>query len=269
MNREFQPLFVRLLTETHELFRPCRDWSNMGRVSAIAKRRREFFAVGLPFHAGDSAKQTERSTYRIEQTGVAIFSRSKGRQVAWRLTNAGDWQVRSLCGLPGQSEMLTALWCIDAYENAVRDKDANAVDEEWLAGVRGCRTQAERNLLFELEFCVGPAAVRGLCVSQSDADGHAAYRLTPAGREYLDNPPAVDAVELPEPDDAAAEMFLDCLLEARKELANLKSEPGIISRLSAGDWPERPAKKIPPVFLRDGSVCSLASMRAAVAKVKR
>jgi len=271
MTSKLLPYLISLLAATDTLWRPGRrDVVGNDQAVAICERRNQFFKYGMPFQLGGgddaSRKSAERVASELEKLPDVIFRRRKNKRVFWRLSDQGDWRLRSRCGSFGVSSMLTVMAALRCHmQDVPHEPDDNIVCETWLAGVDGT---GSTDRLFDLECILYPALCRGWVTSNSDLDGRVAYLLTEAGREALDH---LDDVDLPPYDQAAVDLYFDALLVAREELQAAKPERrnAIAPRLSNGLWPEdSDAAPIPPIFTKAGRVRSLASMKNAIAKMK-
>jgi hypothetical protein len=166
--------------------------------------------------------------------------------------------------------MMVALLGLHEHEDMPNPEGLERVPEVWLLG-EDWGTSKSSLLLAYLEEVFAPAAVRGLVTSASDSQGHVAYRLTPAGRAFLDAP-FQTPTGLPEFDMDAAKIFNAALHAAGEEIksATPNNSNAVAIRLPCGLWPElSEAAPIPPIFTRPGRVRSLQSMIRAIEKLNR
>jgi hypothetical protein len=163
-----------------------------------------------------------------------MFLRRRGKRFGWRLTNAVDWKIRHLLGLRGWSEMMTGLVALREHHDIGTDR----IPETWLCGADGWGTSDGAGLRVALEAMLMPALVRGLVTSWSDLRGRVSYRLSAAGREYLDSP-TLPPVALPAYDEAAADLYDEAVESARLELAAATPTRENVSVVpaSCGLWP--------------------------------
>ena len=106
-------LQINLLAETDATFEPTRDWSNPPNVVAIIERRGDFHRFGLPIPKG-GCSSTARTRFAdqmggVERSGRVIFHRTNGTRTHWRLSDAGDWRLRSLATGWRFADVVTAM----------------------------------------------------------------------------------------------------------------------------------------------------------------
>lgn len=264
---------IELLAEADELLRPVRNWASNGHVVARLERREDFRRRGLPFRSGGDAatrKQGERSADQLERSGLVTFHRHAGKRTHARPTDVGDQTLRSLCGLPGLSEMMVALLALRAHEDRPHEPEDNVVPETWLAGLNGWGSRDGGLLLVTVEECLAPALVRGWVAAWSDQEGRVAYRLTHNGRHALDRGVRqFPETSLPEFSPEGADIYNAARLTARAELAT--AQPSLTNcsaiPLGCGDWPpDEDRAPIPTVVARSGEIRSLKAMLRAVRK---
>ena len=137
MNPEHLTRLIELLASTDTLWRPIRRNVVGNRLgAAIAERREQFEKYGLPFQLGGgddaSRKSAERLAARLEQSPDVVFRRRRGKRMYWRLTDAGDWRLRSLCGSFGVAPMLVGMIALRCHQGRPHEPDDNIVSEKRL-----------------------------------------------------------------------------------------------------------------------------------------
>lgn len=114
-----------------------------------------------------------------------------------RLADSGDARARALVGLPTITDALgtlAQLADIERHNATCAFLGRTWVAETALAGVRW-GDHVHRHRFVEVEDRLLPALVRGWAVSNCSVRGHCWYSITSAGRERLDQPPAVATTE--------------------------------------------------------------------------
>lgn len=220
-------LLVGVLAQTDALHEPLRDWSSPCRNAAVLARRQTYFHEGLPYSlgGGDAAERQRavRLADALENENRAIFHRNDGVRVAWRLADAEQFKLRSMCLLTGEREMLRAMaGLLDNATTAITDPIA----ESTLAG----EEVKSRHLL--VEECFLPALSLGLVTSSSDAAGRVYYSLSPAGWRYVETwkPARPKRTTFNRSQSlAAAELYLTSIRAARRELRSLRGETAHIA----------------------------------------
>lgn len=251
----------------------CRSELGQTRVGspALLRFERSFCLTGFPLTVAAAIrarKAWERVLCEIEETGQVVFRRRRGKRVGVRLSDGGDWRLRRRCCLSDWPEAATVLLCIDAHEN--QGPSGNSVAETFLIGSDYDGTPLFRDRLLSLEEVLAPALCRCWVNAWSDCEGRTAYSLTHAGRAVLRGELRPPAIDWPEWDRAASDIYSVELTAARRVLESIRgTESHCPIPLSAGAWPEdSEAAEIPPVFLKGSDrVRSWQNMRAAIRKV--
>ena len=262
-----EKILIGILAESDVIHEPIRNWADLQQVSAIAELRRDFRQFGLPLARlgldSVARKKVEQLRDLLEKSGAAIFHRTLGRRSHWRLSDATDWRIRSIATGWRFSDCLTALLALRELTDCGCTNGKHVGD--WHLADATVKKNADR--IHDVASILVPAAVRGWVSNWSDGQGRTGYRLTSAGRKFLDQPikPPVETDFEP----AMGRTYLKAFDSAFKTLARLKPrhESCVPIPLPAGDWPDSACRKhIPAIFDSRGNVRSPAAMVAAIAK---
>lgn len=221
---------------------------------------------GLPYAAGGTAserKASERLADEWEAAGLVVCSRCRSRRVAWRLSDAADWALRSLAGdWPDPwGGLQTAMLCIDAHTKTGHTHESGFVPEVALLGMADWKAGPIDGRVYELESLLLPGLVRDLVRSGSDCYGRVGYLLTDRGRKWLESPPDPPDLSGVSYCSEASRQHFDAFMVALKRLDSEKPRlAAVYIPLSAGLWPEgKPAA--PGVFSRAGKLRTVADYR--------
>ena len=259
-----EKILIELLAQSDAIFEPIRDWQNTKRVLACLELRDDFHRFGLPLPKlgldFGERKRVEQLRDRLEKLGAVIFHRTLGRRTHWKLVDKTDWRLRGIATGYGFRDCLTAMLLLQALTDA-GCVNGRYVGDWHIAGVTASDKTADR--IHTVASVLVPAMVRGWVSNWSDGDGRTGYRLTSAGREFLDQP-LKQPVEAPF-EAAMGNLYLASFDSAFKNLATLKPrhESAIPIPLSAGDWPG-PADGIPSLFTSTGEVRRAGDMVRAI-----
>lgn len=277
MTENLDKVLIRLLADTDAVFTPLRGRCDIRLAGCLLDARADFRRWGLPLRRGGGdaeRKSHERELDRLEKSGAVIFHRRSGFRVAWKLSDTADWITRHMVTPHGFSEMLVVMFAIREHSDAGHHNHGHVGD--WhLALPAGDRLGAASCVrVAQVGDMAAAALARGYLSSWADGNGALGYRLTPEGREFLDDPkpPAIDWPKFDEPRwTAATAMYEARLAESIESLRMVKAAPrGLAIPLSCGDWPRRSTRPTcPPVFCRSGKVRSPESMLAAIVRVRQ
>jgi hypothetical protein len=277
VKREIAFQLIPILGQCDGLFSPQRGRLGTHREAAIQEQRDRFSILGMPIPKviGNEAEQKrrERGLDAIEQIGLAIFHRSLGRRTHWRLDDSTDWQLRRMVTWSDYPEMLTLLFAVRACTNAGYHNNGFVLDLG-LAGVKvsesdGGVSKEEEILNLHVEEIARPALCRGFLESAADLDGVTGYKITEAGRSFLDDPPPPPDLSTIEYDNELNAAYLSAFDAACEAVANIAPIHGLHFRLGCGSWPSDEERgNLPPVFLKNGRVRSPENMLAAIRKIK-
>jgi hypothetical protein len=243
VSTEQQRILLEVLASTDALFSHHRWSASTAAVAtAIAERRREFPAAGVPFVAsGDAAqrKQAERDLADLQAAGLLVLLTSKSRRSGVRLTAVGDSYTRSLTGGYRLDEVHTLLELIDTVS-----RDGTNAGFALEADIAGCNygTKADSIALNTLEaqsLCLHAA---GWLTTSSDTLGRIGFAITPARRSRMSDRPIMPE-GLPGFDNATSDLYDALLAERLRERDSWKPcEPsGVFIPLGAGSWSRKPA----------------------------
>jgi hypothetical protein len=262
-------ILIGLLAEGDALHEAIRGPWDSHHAAAIGQARQVFAANGLPIRAprGSDAEQkrAERMHDSLEEAGLVTFRREHGRRSHVKLADAVDWRLRRLCCWSDWSEMLVVMLAVAAH-TAAAHTNAGFVGDWSLAGLPlGAEPDGRaKSLMLQVEEAALPALVRGLLTSWSDIHGAVGYRLTDAGRRFLDAPPAAPDLSGIDYDTERNAQYIAALLSARAALRTISPARELAIPLGAGNWPGDGAPPIPSIFDRRGRVRTPAGMVAAI-----
>jgi len=200
-----QSLLVSILAKVDAIFSPRRDWSSRQLGPVLYELRATYLSgQGIPWTSGGTDTTARRKHQMIlaelEAAGWLKVIRMKARATGVALTDEGDAMARDLASVAGWD----AGWCsLQEVARRIDQEGFDADGKRWmpetaLAGVKYSDKGAGKEFGL-VEELAAPALVRGWLESNSDMKGHAAYAITPAGQDALENPP-----EAPECDGVEA-----------------------------------------------------------------
>lgn len=180
---------VRVLAETDAIHLPIRKrgWGTYAPANRFAALQ-QFAAGGVPAR---SSGVTPRATAAVRQAfadllkkaevaGLVTTTRTRGRHPLAKLTDKGDELTRAVCGLPG-----VTITCMFLADLKGRTRRGSA----WVSEFRLAKPKAAVGDLVVVQNEALPALWRGWAEARSDIEGHARYRLTPAGEAALKGSP--------------------------------------------------------------------------------
>jgi DNA-binding transcriptional ArsR family regulator len=216
-------ILVRLLASTHAVWIPTRTWDNgfPGKVYYTRQRYRRLgcrWASGSDSNAGQ--QEASRQLRELRRAGLVTVARPRAIKTLYaKLTDEGEHRASALVGIGNLADCLAMMQRIAELENEPDALVGNWVSEERLWAVTTRPVELEK-------YRVAAGAVTAKCLwglsrewvaASSDGAGRGYYRLLPAGRVVLEDPPAIPK-RLPRPDEGGGEVYDEAREAARAEI---------------------------------------------------
>lgn len=192
-------MLIKLLAAERALFCPNRqdDWACRS-PRTKAQLQKEFRAKGIRWRAGGNAnarKKAERESTELARAGLVVRFGAAGRTTHLRLTDRGRRVAETLANAPTLAEAHELVIKLLAFAPA-----GVLVSELLPAKLRNYSGRNYMKKLSEIQQIATAAAVAGWVESESDSQGHVAYRVTREGVSAA-KLPAPPASEIPEDDE--------------------------------------------------------------------
>lgn len=188
-------VLIQIFATTNAIFLPLRRGWDTRTPSAVWCYRDQYHRRGVPWISGEHTeggrKQAQRAlSAMVADRLVKTLKSTNERTFAVRLTDWGSDYIASLCDGPTIWAALVDLQKLaDNEDHPEAAAEYGWVPETALAGVRYDGTRKSNAALITQETMLLPALVRGWVESGSDMEGHVFYRVLPAGRSVLRDPP--------------------------------------------------------------------------------
>ena len=113
-------------------------------MAAICERREMYHRavchIGRAVIVLAANRRSGHTRTKSRRVAVSVVPRRRGRRFAWKLTDAADWKLRSLCGLYGFEPMIVAMLALREHQDRPHDSEDSIVPEIWLTGPEGWGT---------------------------------------------------------------------------------------------------------------------------------
>ena len=222
---ERDKILVQLLGATHAIWIPTRTW-NLKLPTNVYFARERFRQCGVRWASGERSGAAQQAASRamsaLRRDGLITSTRPAGVKTLYgKLTDRGETRACALADSPGLVDALDSLTALAALESTPDALPSGWVSEGLLLG---WTDQTRPTDLHEFRMATGELTTeffwgltREWLQATSDVSGSAYYRLTPAGRAILADPPAIPK-RLPKFDEAAAELYNESRKASRQEI---------------------------------------------------